>query len=258
MKKLFFGMAAAVLSAAMCLQFAACGGSGADKAKSIKSAEVTEEQWNAAFEALEKDDAKFTVEFASAQSNAVETEAADGGKKSGTFLSSSAVTYVINGAKQWMKGEQTLSVKGDYSFAELAAALEMPAESYKEGTTKSEQYAEKTGAGYSLYSQAEDGSWSKSLPSPFYDLNPIENYERYGDFAEFKYDETLKGYVEKDYTESSKSYFVYKFDGSGMLVAICMHYGDEYTAGGLKIVGSSDVNMLISYKADEIDLPAVG
>ena len=256
MKKSIVGIAATVLSAAMCLSFAACGNMSA---KRIKGAEVTEKQWDAAFEALTREDAEFTVDCEGENISTVQTDAsAEGGKKSGTLTTVFTETYVIMGTQRSLAGEQTNSAKGDYAFADLLAALGRSPGDVKEGKEKIGEYVEKIDADYTaIYILKANGSWSWiPLDSSDDDLDPIDDYGQYGNFGKFKYDETLKGYVDAGYTESSDDHSVYKFNEEGQLTAIYLYHREEKTAGGSKTVTSREVSMTISYGAGELALPS--
>ena len=254
MKKLFAGIAATALAAAMCVSFAACGESGADKAKSIKGETVTEEQWDAAFAAFEKDEAKFTIE---AISSATSTYTLDltvlgEGKKSGTLSQKATYTYINNGAKQSAKGTMEVSAKGDFSYAELVEYLEMGEYASQEGKSKDEVYSEKAAIGYTVYTKDKDGKWQKNASAG--GAVPLYYFDEAGNFGDYKYDETLKGYVEKDYKADDENYQVYKFDKDGNLVAFYSHTMME---AGTMLGETSEVGYTISYTAKDITLPTV-
>ncbi len=254
MKKFFVGIAATVLAAAMCVSFAACGGTSADKAKSIKGEQVTEEQWDAAFQALEKDDAKFTIKMASTYEMTFEVDLTEvGGKKtSGTLTQSATVTYVNNATKQSEKGEINISSKGDFSFADLLENLGIPADQVKEGKTEMEMYTEKEGEGYTSYQKDKDGNWYKG--KAYDSLLPLYDFNEDGRFTEYKYDETLQGYVDKDHTEDSHDYIVYKFNKDGQLVA-AYSYSSKGSTDAMKQI--NEMSYIIEYSAKDITLPTV-
>ena len=250
MKKLFVGIAATVLAAAMCVSFAACGGDGGSdaKAKAVKGEEVTEAQWDAAFDALEKDDAKYTVEEETVNTATYRVDK----KTGGTLTQKTVMTYINNGAKQSQKGESDVTAEGDFSFADLLANLGLFDEyAPKEGKTEVERYTEKAEGRYTGYAKDADGNWQKSAST---NLVPADLKSKQGDFADYKYDAKLKGYVDKDYTAEDKIYTVYKFNGDGQLSAVYMYYT---SGGGSAIESVRERSYLFTYEAAEITLPTV-
>ena len=261
MKKLFVGIAATVLAAAMCVSFAACGETGADKAKSVKGEEITAEQWDKAFDVFTKDDAKFTLETAT---KAVYTLTADatsiGGKKSeGSITSVNTGTSIVNGAKQSVKDEIEVTVSGDYKYDEIANKLPNSSGLEKEGKKTVEAYSEAAeGGDYTIYTKDDAGNWKTTKSSDHVAMETLYVCAPYGNFDNYKYDENLKGYVEKDYKEGeTKSYQVYKFDKDGKLIAVYLYYEKAEGNDALKMTTISEMSVIVSYDAKDITLPTV-
>ena len=254
MKKLFVGIAATMLAAAMCISFAACGDSSA---KDVKGAEITAEQWNAAMDVFEKDDAKYTVEFEMKQvyNLTVDATSAGGEKKSGSVTAISKGTYMNNGAKQSAKGEGEVTFDGDYAKEDLMNNLHLDEEQFEEMQKKTEMYAEKATSGYTVYTQDEEGKWTKDGKSS--GLIPVSYYAPDGDFADYKYDETLRGYVDKDYKAEDTEYTVYKFNSDGQLIAIYSYVGYSQGVEAMKMTLDYETSLVISYTASEITIPTV-
>lgn len=253
MKKLFVGIAATAMAAALCVSFAACG--EPSSAKDVQGYEVTEEQWDAAFDTFDKEDAKFTIEETTTYEM---TYTADltivGGKKtSGTYTNKSTLTYVNNGVKQSVKGESNAASTGDYTYDELVQYLGMSTYAPKEGKTEIEMYLDRTDGKHILYRKDVNGDWQKgeTFGGDLFDDGQLGEQ---GDFDQYKYDETLKGYVDKDYTEKSKDYVVYKFNKDAQLIAVYMY---STTGTGNALGSTTERSYVISHKAGDITLPTV-
>lgn len=254
MKKLFVGIAATVLAAAMCVSFAACGDSSA---KDVKGVEITAEQWNAAMEVFEKDDAKYTVEFEMKQvyNLTVDGTVIGGEKKSGSVTAISRGTYMNNGAKQSAKGEGEVTFDGDYAKEDLMNNLHLDEDEFEGIQKATEMYAEKADGKYTVYTQDDAGKWTKDSSSG--SIIPVSYYAPDGDFADYKYDETLKGYVDKDYKAEDTEYTVYKFNSDGQLIAIYSYVGYSQGVESMQMTLDYETSLVISYSASDITIPTV-
>lgn len=220
--KLLFGFATAAMAAVMCVGFAACGGVDA---KSVKGEEVTAEQWEAALDALDAEDAKYTIE-------ATSTSKSDKGN------TESESTLVVNGAKTHYTYKSTMEVDGEKQ------------------TDEGDIYVEHKDGAYVVYEKGEDGKWtSEEERSNHYDYTTILGvvFGGYPAYDEYKYSADDKGYVLKDVAEGESSPVI-KFDKDGKLVAV-------YFNGKLDmefLVLETEVNVVIDYDAKDITLPTVG
>ena len=219
--KLLFGFATAAMAAVMCVGFAACGGVDA---KGVKGEEVTAEKWEAALDALDAEDAKYTIE-------ATTKMTADGYSAEGT------ATLVVNGAKVYYKSESTEEVEGEKETDVYEAYTE-----YKDGK-------------YTVYKKDDDGKWT-SEESPFGGVSysyilgvAFSGIPKYDDY---KYSADDKGYVLKEVAEGESSPVV-KFDKDGKLVAIYFNGKQDI---GIEV--DMELNAVIDYSAKDITLPTVG
>lgn len=246
MKKLLFGFTAAALAAVMCVGLVGCGG-GPD-AKSVKGEKVTEEQWTKAIEGLQKDDAVFTIEYLEEQSQKA-SGTIMGKDMSGTSERTCSITAIKNGSKEYVKMSDEEKSTG--AAADAAEAAGEPAE-FKE---ESETYAELKDGKYTVYEQNDDGKWEKDENGhsiiPFRSLISEVGSLNYGDY---EYSEENKGYVLKSAGENP---YVIKFDKDGRLVAIYCGYEKEYDEMGVSASTSYELNIVITYEADEITIPSV-
>ena len=267
-KKLFVGIAAGVLAAAMCVSFAACGSSV--DAKSVKGEEVTEAEWDAAVEAVLNGDA-LTIEYLAKSSAKNElTATLQGESESLTAKSKSErrMTYIVNGAKQSGKGYVKISYGGD--LEEMAAIMgqEMGAE---EGKTNVEVYSEVTADGTNYYVQNKEGEWMVDhdgdtvVEEMFDELDMLKYYVKdcYGDY---EYSAEHKGYIPADYEEGEPLYVI-KFQDK-KLVAVYMENNykreqDLYESimPGMMIMKmdvEASTQIVIKYETKDITLPTVG
>lgn len=277
MKKVFAGIFAAALAAVMCVAFVGCGenggnggnggngesgGSGGNNESGVNAKEfvgeiVTEAQWKAAFEFFKGDDAEFTVEMDSSSTTTVTVDLTEtGGKRSsGIFIAEESGTFINYAAKQSLTSSYTTSVKGDFPIEELAELMHSNPEKLKE-TWESEEYAVRGDAGkYTVYEKNDADEWETSEGRS---LDPMKYYYPEGDFADFKYDETLKGYVDADYEADDTHYYVYKFNEQGRLAAIFVYEIFTDTLDGNELTSVAEVNFIFTYTAKDFSLPNVG
>lgn len=262
MKRKTFGIAAAVLAGALCFGLCACGeggNSGNVDAENIVGHEVTEAQWEAAFDELAKEDAAYTVK-GKIVSVVTETE----GEFSATVTNEYSGTYVRNGGKDHVKGTQKcLDFSGDIAevYGEETAGL---ITGHKGEVVNSlEAYTEKKADGYYVYFWYPYmvQNWIKGGPiEDFYDasiyggfeiMDLIEECREY--FHLFRFDAEKKGYVvasaDGDMDEKYEN-TVIKFNEEGKIAAI---FGEEGEHGfhDRKIV----FHFVVEYTAEEIVLP---
>ena len=262
MKKVIAGIAATVLAAAMCVSFAACGGSGAEKAKDIKGEEVTAEQWTAAFEALEKADAEYTVTQKIVETYSIKnvTDPDDTNKKlSGSQTLTSDIVYSKKGNKEHQITTNTTKLTGDARRIMAIMGLSEDEIPEEDTTTETEElYGEKTEPinGYVLYEQNADGTWRKGDGRPF--TPPLGDYKT--QYENYIYSAENKGYISKDYSAEDKDELeVFKFDKDGKLVAVyCeMPTESEEDDDGSEMTTTYTGSSIIEYSAKDITLPTV-
>ena len=255
MKKLFVGLAATVMAAAMCASLVGCGGVDA---KSVKGYEVTEEQWIAACEALEKDDAVYTIKSLEKSDVTMEVDLSQilpGGKKmSGGAKGTEETTYVKNGALEYVKSTTKAKLSGDYE--EIMKTI--MGDDYEANLEEEEEtYAELKDGAWTYYEKNEEGAWEKDTG---YGSIMWRSYRWYkNSYSDFEYSAEHKGYIEKDYdpADEEAELLVIKFNKDAQLVAVYMeaNYDEEET--GMKYTGSSVSHYVIEYKAKDITLPTV-
>ena len=254
MKKFFVGIAATVLAAAMCVSFAACGGNGAEKAKSIKGEQVTAEQWDAAFEALTKEDAEYTFTrttvYVTTYKGIPDPEA-NNKKLNGTSTATEELVFTKKGNKESEISKTTGKLSGD--ARRIAIIMGVDEEEIDANLERSsEEYVEKTNEGYVSYEQ-KDGKWTKGNGSSM-----APSYSQYkGKFESYEYSEEHKGYIPKDYSAEDKDELeVIKFDKDGRLVAIYTEMSEEGDKNE-EIIASGKMSVTIEYSAKDITLPTV-
>lgn len=242
MKKLLLGFTAAAMAAVMCVGLVGCGG-GPD-AKSVKGEVVTEAQWDAALDELRKDDAVYTIEYLEVDSSSAKGSFL-GEDVSGSYEWTKSITAVKNGSKEYYKETNKAESSG-------AAAEEHGTEANYEKTT--ELYAEIVDGKYVHYTQV-DGAWKKTdgLTSI---INIYDIIGFLGDFDEYEYSDAHKGYVRKGQADD-ETVMVFKFNKDGKLVALYCGYEDEGEDMGVKTTDSYEFNIVITYEADDINLPTV-
>ncbi len=253
MKKVFVGIAATVLAAAMCVSFAACGSTSA---KDIKGEEVTAEQWDAAFEALTKEDAEYTFTQTSEDVmtyKGIPDPEANNKKLDGSSKATEELVFTKKGKKESQTSKITVKLSGD--ARRIAIIMGADEEDIKEGEVDSEEvYVEKTDEGYVYYEQ-EDGKWTKGNG-----MSLAPSYSRYkGKYDSYEYSEEHKGYVSKDYSAEDKDTLeVIKFDKDGRLVAIYTETPEKGEKGDdMEMIASSTVSVIIEYSAKDITIPTV-
>ncbi len=253
MKKWFAGMMAGALAAVICVSFAACGEKGLD-AESIEGKEVTEAQWNAAFDELLSEDAVYTVR------GEVTSESTF---KKGEYQASVTIEYSGYAEKTASAGHMFGNAKlvdysGDVKEFFDEEEYEDIVEQKGSYDYKINRYAEKTeGGAYWYEMEPETNQWVRARVSD-YEL-PLENYlsslrkECKDNFDRFHYDAEKKGYILTSIeTRGERKYenTVIKFNDEGKLVAI---FGDEGEHGfsDRKIV----FHFVVEYTAEEIVFP---
>ena len=243
-KKLFVGIAAATLAAAMCVSFAACGAGGGGKAKGIKGYEVTEEQWNAAIEALQKDDAVFTIDYYTE----VSVNASGGGQK-GSTKTTSTYTVIKNDGKEYVKSVDTVEYGG-------AMVTEQTPKKTEEIDI---MYAEREGTGtlYTVYDDTEDGGWDKSEnENSIIPLSIIFDWVESYTYSDYKYSAEDKGYILST-TGEDEDPFVIKFDKDGRLSAVYYGHEEKVETPVSKATTTATYSVVITYTAKEITIPTV-
>lgn len=270
MKKLWTSLAVLTLAGALCVPFAACGqsGSGSDalaKAKAFRGAEVTEEQWDAAFEALKQDnsDLKVTIDCISQYKNETKRESPLTGKTSSlTIQYQFALRGVKNGAQEY----ETLDMNGKYAGDKSLADEDMDMDVYLDYVNhKEEWYGEQTDDGYFVYEKDETGRWTREEGVSFLVDDPYLEFGLFVDFGEeydeYIYDAEQKGYVPKyanRYSDEYDRFEVLKFDSEGRFVAwISIASGSHTMKEGGSIAESSSSAFFYTYQAENITLPQV-
>lgn len=276
MKKLLTGVFMAVLAGAMCASFAACGGDGvggggtSQNAEQFEGKEVTEEQWNAAKEALERDDAEkdyaeYTVGItANTKENVKMTDPESQKQLSASAQETTTVEFIKKGAKEYMKTTATMKYSGDYeTIWKLNGNSEE--EIPKSVTTETKEiYAEMdvddvghyTGL-YTIYEKDDNDVWTKEsdTPSPTEKIFYVAEDHVIGDYEDYVYDAKQKGYVPKDPGEDFSGPTVIKFDGQGRLIASIFSGNYNKEDGSTAMTAEGAVAYYITYTAKEIALP---
>ena len=276
MKKLFIGIAATALAAAMCVSFAACGETpSATDAKDVQGYEVTAEQWNAAFEAftieaLTKEDAEFTITETTSYTYTLKpmTDPETNEELNGGYTLKDEIVYIKKGDKEHGINTRIRKFTGDglrmSALTQIPGALPSadatttPDKSpvQETTTTTAEGYTERTADGYWTYEQ-KDGKWMKMRGGNSF-ASYFDYVFIYGNFKtqceNYTYSEANKGYIPKDYSaEDSDLLTVIKFDRDGKLIAIYAERYEEYPGS----TESLTTGLVIEYSAKEITLPTV-
>lgn len=238
MKKLLIGISAALCAVIMGACLAAC----APDAKDVTSIEVTEEEWNAAFEYLYKDDAVYTMTSISQ----VEIRCVDG-------TITGCDTYICNRNKNKTKDAETLTYDFPDSLKEMAQSMfGSDVESGK--TAEVETYGEaKDGEYYDYYKV--DGKWIKSKGYVSYELLSRLLSGNNMSYSYYEFNAEKKGYVRNDLEDSSESPVV-KFGKVGDEVRLIAVYTLLNNTQG-EISQTAESNVTISYSSPEITLPTV-
>lgn len=247
--KLLFGFATAAMAAVMCVGFAACG--GGPNAKSVKGVEVTEEQWDKAFDYLTADDSVFTIEYKEERNSKSKGELL-GVDMSGTYTRTATISAVKNGAKEYVKMTDAEKYKG--KIVDTMEAAGQPTETNEE----EERYSEYKDGAYTVYTKGDDGKWSTSTGvSGVVPLLEIASELDSLSYSAYEYSADQKGYVLKGSTEEDHPVVV-KFNKDGQLVAIYCGYSEKHDEGGISGSVKYALNIVIDYDAKDVNLPSVG
>ena len=264
MKKVFAGMMAGVFAVIMCASFAACGKKGID-AENIVGKEVTEAQWDAAFEELMSEESVYTVR-AKITSEVPQEE--------GEFTASVTVeysgTYVQNGVDMHLNGKikylrcsgDMIEVYGDEEAKIIANYIK------QDFIVALDEYVEKNNDGYYYYGASGYSQMYYRRSGPVVDPNEVNRMKKKdgfacgniatlfkdckGNFDLFRYDSNKKGYmftnaeVDEEYENT-----VIKFNEDGKLIAI---FGDE-GEHGFRDDRKIEFHFLVEYTAEEIVFP---
>lgn len=258
MKKLWLTIAGLFTCVCLCFGFAACGESADDEkgdgsqdggsqggsaftleAKDIVGEEVTAEQWEAAVNAYQEDDAYKTGDL----KVTVLYRATTGGDSSmGPSQSvQTEIRYVVNGTKTSTKSYQKIgSVSRD--VFEIYGEMIDAANGIAEFTNKNEAGKfEKTRENVSII--------GSDVQSVFKLVSTYDSYE---------FNAELKGYVKKDSTlvetDGKVGYQVVKFQ-DGKLVAIYEHHTERGEQMGMVASMTADLSWKFTYDAEEITIP---
>ena len=247
MKKVLSGVLAGALAVIMCASFAACGEKKVD-AGSVEGKEVTEEQWDAAFDELTANSARFADVFTARAKIVMEG-------MEGTLTQYG--TWTKNGNKERMEADYSYSagepVRGlsayrGESFMETIDGTDYFYEKIKDegrweiGSDGQEHFVQGTG----------EEKWVKSefySPMWFFGqlIEVLIQTESGAGFENFNNDAERKGYVVSEtYTPTGMSgdNLIVKFDEEGRISAFSYHY-------------YWDVQCVVEYTAGEITLPTV-
>lgn len=228
MKKFLFGFTAAALAAVMCVGLVGCGG-GPD-AKSVKGEKITEEQWNACLDVFEKEDSKYTVEIS------VEGSGEAAGNKMSADIT---LTAIKNGPKASLTMDSVEEANGQ------------KAEEHREGVSELKD------GKYTLY-EKKDGKWtSTESGGPVVTLDAVLMITGINlgsmRFSDYKYDADQKGYVLAN-APAGMPTPVIKFNKDGQLIAVY----EEYNVDAEGVKSESEINIVITYEAEDITIPTVG
>lgn len=242
-------LASLALAGVMCVGFAACGGSDPE-AKSIVGEEVTEEQWNAAFNYTSDDFKNFKIEIEEGL-----TEKASMGKQSSETEATRTQTVSFVNGKTYGKivAETSISLKGDFSDAEK----EYIKQQEKEGTYTVEYYVDSE---TSQTIAMVDGSY-KAVDDTYKYYHFCESGDAIGvsivsntNFADYVYSADQKGYVKKNAEEGET--YVIKFQ-DGKLKALYIEASEEGTEGGATMSYTEYTSYVITYGGQSVNVPTV-
>ena len=248
MKKQLAKVLVSVFSVAMCLGFAACGegdSSSAEEEKTpsaeeIVGVEVTAEQWKAAFEYLQADNANYTVNDETKSVMEITDypySQVEGGKISGIATLSGTTLAKKNGTKEYVKSVITVSADEPVKTFVLKIVKE-----------NSEQYFEKTADGNFLYEQKE-GKWEKTSSNVSIMKEFTDNFEEVK-FDKSTFSEEKKGYV---LNEEGMDWII-KFNEDAKIVTLILKSSYVMKTG---IYMTGEETCTITYDAVEITLPTV-
>lgn len=258
MKRLQMSLAAVLFAGIACFALSACGSSDRDpaaEAKAFRGVEVTREQWDAAFDTMESADLEITVDYivdVTAGYKRVDPET--GKEVTATWLYLYTIQGVKQGAKEYMSEVGKTSWTGD---AGLIADLADGVPGQAGGEYRTEVYGEQTEDGYFLYSQNENGNWTKEEEDS--GLLAIGILLERLDYDDFHYDAEQMGYV----GETDFDSYVVKFDSSGKIVACIMDQlpGDDDGYDDIDDYSLTSWKQLVTrfftYEAKDITLPTV-
>lgn len=221
----------ALLAGAACLGFAACND---DTAESVKSVEVDEETWNAAFGETLFEDYKIELET-------VETEKTE----QFVYVRKTTVTAKIKGGLQYIETVRNNALDGEVPEAQK--------DYYPVGEVSYEYYVDYSNR---VIVAERDGEWVSVTP----DRETAGRYVPvqymieilFGDaeYGHYEYSEEHKGYVAKDADEGNA--VVYKFR-DGKLRAVLMSVTTETEKEEIK----ASYSALFSFGGQEVTLPAL-
>lgn len=229
-KAMISTVASILLAGTACVGFAACN----DTAESIKSAVVSKETWDAAFdEAIFED---FKVELETVETTRTEQF---------VYAEKTTVTAQIKGGLQYIE-----TVRSDTLDGEVPEAQK---EYYPVGEESYEYYVDYTNR---VIIAERDGDWVSVTPNQETAKRYVTMQYLLGifledvDFERYEYNDGLKGYAAKDAEEGNA--VVYKFK-NGKLRAVCATVTDKSDKAEITTVYS----VLFTFGGQEVTLPAV-
>lgn len=261
MKKLLTSLTAAILAGVMCISFAACGSETDDpfeKARAFKGTEVTAKQWNAAFEALGRDDAEYTVDYVSNMIRIVEAIDPETNKElNGTSELLVIAKLIKKGGKEYRKITYGVKLSGDYKkIAMMNGATEEDFEEmlkrYEEAGE--EEYAEKKGENeWILYKKVEGIGWQGSVSDHgILGENPFATSK-----SGTVFDTEWNGYIPDEegfYGPNAEPLCVIKFDRDGRLYSVTSGMDMLKNGTYVRLLYQENV-ALFTYEAEDFTIP---
>ncbi len=247
MKKRFSGITAGVLAAVMCASFAACGEREID-AERVEGKKVTKERWDAAFQTLTENSARFADVFTARAKIVMEGI-------EGTLTQYG--TWSKNGNKERMEADYSYSAeepaRGLSPYRGQSFMENIDGTNYFYNKIKDEGRWETGSNGVEHFVQGTgEEKWVKSeFYSPMWFFGQIMEVliqtESGAGFENFNYDTEREGYiVSETYTPTGLAgdNLIVKFDEEGRIAAFSYQY-------------YWDVQCVVEYTAEEIELPMI-
>ena len=251
--KTMMGLVAVGVSILFCLGTAGCGDTDAE---GVRGEVVTEKQWNAALECFEKDDAVYTIEYDYLYEEEVECVYVDE-KLSGTLTDREHFQARKNAEREYLKKTEKSEFKGDSK--KILKALNVEREEVDE---TEEVYAELIGKVYTFYRQNDDDKWVKETQdSSLIGMAIAVKMQNIPlTYSSYEYSSEMKGYILKDALEKSAlggDIYILKFNDDGQLSAMYFESETVSKTSGWSRKLNLELNIVIEYEADDIEMPQV-
>lgn len=246
-RRVLFGFVSAALVVTMCAAIVGCGGVDAE---SFKGEEVTEKQWNAALAYFSDEEAVYTIHFSMEETSEEKCVYLDEELSGGT-KTVRTIEAVKNEGREYIKTTWKTELSGD--MKKIAAAVD---DEVKVVDEESERYATRKDGSYTVYMLNDDDEWITIDTTN--SIIPIREFvtEIPLSYDSYEYSSVSKGYVLKNALKVGTMYVV-KFNKDGQLSAIHFNYEMSVVSGNLEKKSGHKIDIMIEYKADDIELPKV-